>query len=129
MNGKTLISAHIGGMIRLWDAELGKERTSTNSRRRMSRVSISPNGRTLAFIEDKDRHNGANLIRLWDMAAGREIDGIPETAEAFFDEVAFAPDGKSLAAIEGQIQLLCWISAVANYSSGLVPLKSAATNS
>jgi WD40 repeat protein len=107
VNGKTLISAHIGGMIRLWDAELGKERTSTNSRRRMSRVSISPNGRTLAFIEDKDRLNGENSVRFWDMTAGREIDGLPTKREAV-DDIAFAPDGKSLATIIGQNSICLW---------------------
>ena len=45
--------------------------------RRISDATLSPDGRTLAFHRDKEECFDDREIRLWDMAAGREIGGFP----------------------------------------------------
>jgi WD40 repeat protein len=99
-DGKTLISGHIGGTIRVWDAETGKKRTLTAGNQRMTGAALSPDGRTLAFLRDKLRCFDAGEIRLWDMAAGREIGGLPVERWSG-NSLAFAPNGKSLAVVGG----------------------------
>jgi len=66
--GKTLVTAHRGGIIRLWDATTGKERSSFPAHEEVAqRLAVSPNGKILATAGlDK-------TAKLWDAATGKEL--------------------------------------------------------
>jgi WD40 repeat protein len=109
-DGKTLISGHQGGVIRLWDADTFTERAPATDGQRMSDAILSPDGRTLAFHRDKEKCFDNREIRLWDMAAGREIGGFPTERWAEV-HLAFAPDGKTLAAVNNSVIFLLEVDA------------------
>jgi RNA polymerase sigma factor (sigma-70 family) len=98
-DGKTLISGHLGGMIRLWDAVTGKENTPVVGSERISDLTLAPDGRTLAFSRDVNPRYGNPEIRLWNMAAGRDVGQLLWEKESYAESLIFAPDGKSLAAV------------------------------
>jgi WD40 repeat protein/tRNA A-37 threonylcarbamoyl transferase component Bud32 len=94
--------ASVGGLdqrIRVWDARRGHElQTLRGHTGRVYWVTFSPDGRRLASAayppegqEDEDRE-----VIIWSTATGKELLRLPG-AEA----VAFHPDGKGLAVIEG----------------------------
>ncbi len=97
-DGKTLVTGHQGGTIRLWDVDTDKERTPTPGNQRMTSATVSPDGWTLAFLRDKTRWSGESEIRLMDMASGRETGGLPTNRQ---DSMTFAPDGKTLTTVWG----------------------------
>jgi RNA polymerase sigma factor (sigma-70 family) len=106
-DGKTLISGHLGGMIRLWDAATGKENTPVGGNQRIGELTLAPDGRTLAFLRDVDPRYGDPEIRLWDMANGRDIGALHAVKDSDERSLAFAPDGKSLMAV-GPGAILVW---------------------
>jgi RNA polymerase sigma factor (sigma-70 family) len=90
-DGKTLISGDPYGVIRLWDAATGKERTPPGNHA-IRDATLSPDGRTLAYAQDG--------VRFWDMAAGRESGGLPSESNRNWSPT-FSPDGKTLASLNG----------------------------
>jgi WD40 repeat protein len=97
-DGKTLISGCVVGVIRLWDAETGEERTPTGGRVWNGNAVLSPDGRTLAYTDGE--------IRFWDMASGREAGKLP--SDLYGNRgLAFVPDGKSLVLVDVNA-LLFW---------------------
>jgi WD40 repeat protein len=111
--GKELLSAGEDGLARVWDPATGKElrhfgvpRDSAPRPGAAFRIiapplaaAVSSDGKRMAMAD------GA-AIRLWDVATGQAagpIDGLEQAAAG----LAFAPDGKTLAAvlIDGQVRL------------------------
>jgi WD40 repeat protein len=71
--------------IYLWDARTGKELHILSSRRNVSQLTFSPDGRLLGAV-------GREGLRLWDTKAGTERLSIQIQA----DSLMFAPDGRLL---------------------------------
>jgi WD40 repeat protein len=103
-DSKTLATGHYRS-VRLWDVATGKEiRPRAGHHDAALSVRFSPDGRTVAS-------RGADqAVRLWDRATGRERLALPLGNSARHLEVedpvpsgslAFAPDGRTLAALEG----------------------------
>ncbi len=90
-DGKTLASGGQDKMIKLWDAEKGKElRSITGHESGVACIAFSPDGRTL-ISESWDK-----TIRFWDVATGKELPRIINHPGQIHT-LAVSPDGKLLA--------------------------------
>ncbi len=101
-DGKRLITGSRSA-IRLRDASTGKEVGPTaGSPVYTGHAAVSPDGRMLAY-EQK------NEIRFWDMAAGREAGSLNARAYDILSlSLAFAPDGRTVAASAGNHAVILW---------------------
>jgi RNA polymerase sigma factor (sigma-70 family) len=113
-DGKTLITGGGDKTIRFWDVETGKEvRPALANDRPVGHLVLSPDGKLLAVVGLKRKFEGGehfpsalawnagNRIRVWDVAAGREVQSftVPypkQTVVSGVTGVAFTPDGKRL---------------------------------
>jgi WD40 repeat protein len=117
--GKQLLTGCSDGFYRIWDVSSGKEirRFSMGAAGNVPRGGIANAGGAVYFVGNAGRialsSDGATLaamgadggVRLWDVAAGKEIRTIAMTPAANMPRrmmygganLAFAPDGKSLA--------------------------------
>ncbi len=106
-----------GTEVRLWDVSAGKERpalTNPGSKNPLRSLAWSPDGRTLAGTD----YTGA--ITLWDVDQGRVRATLPSEGERVVLALAFAPDGKTLAAAVGN-------RSSRSYEPGLIALWDAGT--
>ena len=100
--GKTLVTVHRGGLVRLWDATTGEERSRFQAHEDVAqRLAVSPNGKILATAgEDK-------TVKLWDAATGKELHSLEgHTGNVY--AMAFTPDGKTLATAGLENGVLLW---------------------
>jgi WD40 repeat protein len=104
-DGKTLVSAGLDHTVRLWRMPEGKEiRRLELGSGAASCMALSPDGRVLAtagtarslYPEDRITAPGGG-VRLWDLDTGKELRRLG-SAEADVRSIAFAPDGKTVAA-------------------------------
>jgi WD40 repeat protein len=104
--GKQLVSSSQDGTLRVWDFASGKEL------RRMKcwspGISLSPDGRTLAAAS-------AGGVLLWDVETGEQLRrlGKGKVETTGVRGVRFAPDGKTLAVLDGGWQVSLWDVATA----------------
>jgi RNA polymerase sigma factor (sigma-70 family) len=93
-------------MIRLCDPATGKDVRSFSNGPQVLCVAFAPDGKTLAAA-GKD-----NVVRLWDVATGKQTCAIPEgQAEPGRDHLsalAFSPEGKVLAIAASDASILLW---------------------
>jgi WD40 repeat protein len=89
-DSKTIASANYDRTVKMWEVGTGKEQATlqTNPKHDTQRLAFSPDGKLLAAA-------GQRGIRLWDVAAGKVVQQLPER---MVYELAFAPDSKLLAA-------------------------------
>jgi WD40 repeat protein len=117
-DGKTLVTRDASGVVKLWDVATGHEAATLKGYRGMaSCAAISPDGKTLAagtmipgsgnlllgFLIPDIRILGSNpaanttgKVILWEVATGRMITTLG-AHEGMVADVAFAPNGKTLA--------------------------------
>lgn len=113
-DGRTLISGHQGGKVRLWDLATGElEKTlggsnqdifdalaiSSNAQTQASTnvvdLAIAPNGQTLAslhYVANGDGYTGGYVVGIWDLNAGTLQATLPGGKT-----LAMSPEGKLLA--------------------------------
>jgi len=99
-DGKQALSGHHGGPVRLWDVGngnviktfMGLEDYSASS------VKFSPNGKYVleGAIYSRLYSGEYGLIKLWDVATGREIHTILDQRLPGTESVAFSPDGTKI---------------------------------
>jgi WD40 repeat protein len=111
-NGKLLAAGSADNRILLWDVASGKEVVRDGGHLApVTSVALTPDGRMLASV------GADHTIRLWDTATGRELGrlarpSIPEELGVpgllITAGIAFAPDGKMLAACYPDGSLILW---------------------
>jgi WD40 repeat protein len=102
-DGNTLVSADSDGQILVWDVTSGQLRMTLPSQfaSPISGFVFSQNGNTLASIS-------TNSIRLWDVTSGDARLILPESGQV--TDLAFSPDGKSLATVSQDSRITLWDS-------------------
>jgi RNA polymerase sigma factor (sigma-70 family) len=98
-DGKMLFTA--GGPIQRWDVATGKEIDPVEDQAdEVWRLALSPDGRVLAA--------GSRIVCLWDPATGKELHRLePPTGGPLMD-VAFSPDGQTVATVSRTGWLCLW---------------------
>jgi WD40 repeat protein len=94
-DGKLLACAKGNGPILLWDVAAGSElRPLPSPDLRVARIAFSPDGTLLASAGE----NRGAFVRLWKVATGQVLFSSRPPGTWMAWEVAFSPDGKTLAA-------------------------------
>jgi len=92
-DGRLIATGTNQGSIILWDAETGKEvKTWAAHTSFAQRVSFSPDDKRLASVSRQD-----STVKVWDTATGTELITFVPLRDVW--EVAFSPDGRTLAAL------------------------------
>jgi RNA polymerase sigma factor (sigma-70 family) len=110
-DGKTLVSGSDDQTIRCWNVATGEPGRKIAAGGGVSRVRLSPDGKTVAAFFHNQRHeagvtswiSNGTAIYLWDVRTGRRLAELTMAAVEFttnmrlgFSDLAFAPDGKAL---------------------------------
>ncbi len=90
-DGKVLVTGSADRSVRVWDAGTGRELRRFDAGAFVEGVAVSPDGKLVATAA---REKG---LRLWDLSTGAPVGKLPFPEESL-GAVAFAPDGKTLAA-------------------------------
>ena len=98
-DSKTVITSGSDNIIRLWDVATGTERAPRGNQGYVGGVTLSPDGRTLAYVN-------LDSIRLLDLATGEETGSLATSEPAL--SLAFSPDGTMLAAGTYENAIFLW---------------------
>jgi WD40 repeat protein len=109
-DGKMLVGCGDDGVVRLWNVRTGElERSvavSTKQAWIVSRIAFSPDGTKLAAASRFKQDRQFSEVSLLDLKTGKPQWTWAAPGDKWVYSVAFAPDGKTLAASDGQIHLL-----------------------
>ncbi len=101
-DGKTIITASIDKIVRLWDVQTGRElRKFIGHTDNVWTASFSPDGRTIATA------SADGTVRLWDTQTGQELRRLVGHT-AGVENVVFSPDGKYLLSASDDGTALLW---------------------
>ena len=108
-DGKTVASASVDGTIGIWDVATGKAShaplKSTDGG--FEAVAFSPDGRYLASGGGGQRGVAGGQVTLWDVAQDYKP-SVLFRGEWWVNQLAFSPDGKSLAAAFQDQSVMIW---------------------
>jgi WD40 repeat protein len=90
-DGKTVLTTGGDGLIRRWDGKTGRELSKPPSYQGRTRAAYSPDGRFVAVGDAGGR------LDLFDARTGKRLHALRDKGAAV-NNLAFAPDGRSLAA-------------------------------
>jgi WD40 repeat protein len=106
-DGKCVAVGDSDGVVRLWDAETGKEiRSFRTPGYELEYLEFSPDGLRLAASVNRKWPEQWGETLLWDVASGQPLRTLGGSREPAFT-VAFSPDGKRLAASSG-VRVRLW---------------------
>jgi WD40 repeat protein/beta-lactamase regulating signal transducer with metallopeptidase domain len=91
------------GVVRIWDRTTKKQTAVYEAQGSTESLSLSPNGRLVAFITQKQG------VLLWDLASGQKPRAVLAPSKGFYPwKAAFSTDGKALAiaGYNGNVDLL-----------------------
>jgi WD40 repeat protein len=101
-DGKTLaILEYLGGGIRLWDVAARCERTTLKPPTRAVALALSPDNLLAVGCQD-------GTIRTWDLATRQEVGAPLKGHTGSISQVAFAPDGRTLASADAYGKVCLW---------------------
>jgi RNA polymerase sigma factor (sigma-70 family) len=103
-----------GKSVTIWDVTTGKEVRKLQNIEGVSQILFSPNGQTFAALCVGPPSKPGDSIRLYDLPTGQEIQTLPLANKSLLTpsgdtrvilpiKFAYAPDGKSLAAMTAQV--------------------------
>jgi WD40 repeat protein len=109
-HGRLLASMNLDGPLQIWDRD-GQEKDRLEGLGRVRSLDLAPDGKTLAVLTmlQPNQAAGAIDVRLWDIAANKELPRPPiepvknpGPLPMAWAGVAFSPDGKLLATNDSQ---------------------------
>jgi WD40 repeat protein len=111
-DGKTIAAAGLSGTVKLWDSATGRERAPPLQLPKPfvatgSLLAFSPDGKTLAVPAarpDDETPAGGPRVFLYDLGT-RQLRATLEGHDKEIEEVAFSPDGRTVATAAGVVQL------------------------
>jgi mono/diheme cytochrome c family protein len=94
-DGRRALSGGEDRGVRLWDVEGGRELQRFDGHASaVVRVAFTPDGRQ-ALSGGSQYRTADKVVRVWDLATGRQVQGLGAPEEVSVGCVAFAPDGRS----------------------------------
>ena len=101
-DSKSIVYSSSDGTLRIWDVDRNEEKRTFGGNGDSLRVSVSPNGKTLATYNDSDR-----TIRILESATGLPLQTIPGHTGEIVRFIMYASHGRTLACLSrpGDFQL------------------------
>jgi WD40 repeat protein/mono/diheme cytochrome c family protein len=94
-DGRRALSGGDDRTVRLWDVETGQElRCFEGHANAVVRVAFTPDGKQ-ALSGSSQYRTPDKVVRVWDLASGRQVQALAAPEEVSVGCVAFAPDGRS----------------------------------
>ncbi len=96
-DGRHVYSGGQSGKIHVWDIATGTEQTLSGHTAFVHSITFSPDGKRMASTATEWVGSVAGEVKLWDVASGQELVNFPTAKGTNVTDVAFSPDGRTLA--------------------------------